>query len=72
MLIGDAAGLVDRGEGISKAIISARILSLCVEDPGSYEKTYFMRLLYMAANFFSALRENLVNSLERPHSMICS
>lgn len=60
-LVGDAAGLVDKGggEGMSKAVISARILSSCIDNPKSYEEKYFefMRLHYMAANFFAFLRK---------------
>ncbi|WP_290597974.1 MULTISPECIES: NAD(P)/FAD-dependent oxidoreductase [unclassified Archaeoglobus] len=63
-LVGDAAGLVDKGggEGMSKAVISARILSSCINNSRlyEYEKRYFdfMSLHYMAANFFAFLRKN--------------
>ncbi|WP_202320277.1 NAD(P)/FAD-dependent oxidoreductase [Archaeoglobus neptunius] len=63
-LVGDAAGLVDRGggEGMSKAVISARILSDCIINGSleSYEKRYFsfMRMHYFVANFFGSVRKN--------------
>lgn len=62
-LVGDAAGIVDRGggEGMTKAIISARILSECIKKGtvSEYERKYFnyMRLHYFATNFFSNIQK---------------
>ncbi len=63
-LIGDAAGLVDRGggEGMTKAIISARILANCIISGrvDEYEKRYFdyMRMHYLAMSLIERLRKN--------------
>lgn len=58
-LVGDAAGIVDRcgGEGITKAIISARVLAECVKSGSlsGYERAYLRK---MASHYrlMSALR----------------
>ncbi len=63
-LVGDAAGLVDRGggEGMTKAVISARILAECMISGrvDEYEKRYFdhMRMHYLAMSLIERLRKN--------------
>ncbi len=66
-LIGDAAGLVDTfmGEGMTKAVISARILARCVRERRieDYEMEYFrlMRKYYTLFNFLYLLRTRFMN-----------
>ena len=63
-LVGDAAGLVDRGggEGMTKAVISARILADCIlsERVENYEKRYFdyMSPHYLAMSIIERMRKN--------------
>ncbi|MEM1672254.1 MAG: NAD(P)/FAD-dependent oxidoreductase [Archaeoglobaceae archaeon] len=63
-LVGDSAGLVDLGggEGMTKAIISSRVLAECVErgELEKYEEIYYrrMRTHYLIANIFAFARRH--------------
>ncbi|MCS7144456.1 MAG: NAD(P)/FAD-dependent oxidoreductase [Archaeoglobaceae archaeon] len=64
-LVGDAAGLADRfaAEGMTKAIISSRILAECAKNGRlkSYEKEYYrrMRSHYTLTRIFEIIRKRL-------------
>ncbi|WP_287794641.1 hypothetical protein [Archaeoglobus sp.] len=63
-LVGDAAGIVDRfaGEGMTKAVISSRVLAECVKRGSiyNYEKMYYrmMRGHYLLADIFTFIRRH--------------
>ncbi len=66
-LVGDAAGLVDvfMGEGMTKAVISSRILASCIRSGKieSYEHFYFklMRKYYLLFNMLYTLRTRFMS-----------
>ncbi|MCX8172091.1 MAG: NAD(P)/FAD-dependent oxidoreductase, partial [Archaeoglobaceae archaeon] len=63
-LVGDAAGIVDKGggEGITEAIISSRTLAECAKagELEKYETKFYrkMRLHYLLADIFTFLRKH--------------